>query len=451
MVSGAITTTLLGIDLPIGLDVETDAVRVDLLAELELVKNIAAGLQAQLAVDLDRSVRSQDAAAGVPAERRGRGVAAQIGLARAESPHRAAQLLGLAKDLATDLPLTRAAMREGRLSEYRATLLARETGCLDSHDRQHVDEQVMGEDDTYLLGTRQLAAEIRRRVYAADPAAVARRAAKAAADRCVTVRPAPDTMTYLTAHLPVAQGVAVYAALIQAAAAAKAEGDERGKGQLMADILVERLTGQAAAPEVPLTIDLVISDQTLFGSGPEPADVPGYGPVPAQTARDLIADALDAETLTYLRRLYTDPAGHLVAMSTRQRFTTEGLSDFLRLRDQGTCRTPWCDAPIAHDDHIDPAGNDGQTTSSNTQGLCQACNHAKQATGWRPTSRPRPRRRVPAHRRDHHPHRPPTSINRTPTTDSSQADDPGPLQARARQLSSHLCARRRVSELLSAG
>jgi hypothetical protein len=31
----------------------------------------------------------------------------------------------------------------------------------------------------------------------------------------VTIRPAPDTMTYVTALLPVAQGVGVYAALEQ--------------------------------------------------------------------------------------------------------------------------------------------------------------------------------------------------------------------------------------------
>ncbi|MGA8257133.1 MAG: hypothetical protein WB767_11230, partial [Nocardioides sp.] len=178
-------------------------------------------------------------------------------------------------------------------------------------------------------------------------------------------------------------GVAAYAALVEAALAAIAEGDERGKGQLMADILVERLTGQAQAADVPLTVDLVISDQSLFGSGSEPADVPGHGPVPAQTARNLVADALDSETLTYLRRLYVDPHGNLVAMSTRQRFTTKGLSEFLRLRDHGICRTPWCDAPIAHNDHITTANNHGETTAANTQGLCRACNHAKQATGWR--------------------------------------------------------------------
>jgi hypothetical protein len=43
--------------------------------------------------------------------------------------------------------------------------------------------------------------------------AVVDRAAKAEEDRTVTIRPAPDTMTYVTALLPVAKGVGVYAAL----------------------------------------------------------------------------------------------------------------------------------------------------------------------------------------------------------------------------------------------
>ncbi len=47
----------------------------------------------------------------------------------------------------------------------------------------------------------------------ARPTAAVRRAARAAGDRRVTIRPAPDTMTYLTTLLPVAQGVAAWASL----------------------------------------------------------------------------------------------------------------------------------------------------------------------------------------------------------------------------------------------
>src|SRR5580704_5232653 len=54
---------------------------------------------------------------------------------------------------------------------------------------------------------------------------------------------------------------------------------------------------------------------------------------------------------------------------------------FLRLRDQ-VCTTPYCEAPIRHADHIDPAAHGGRTSLQNGQSLCEACNYAKQAAGW---------------------------------------------------------------------
>ncbi|GAB2938357.1 hypothetical protein GCM10027047_38580 [Rhodococcus aerolatus] len=162
----------------------------------------------------------------------------------------------------------------------------------------------------------------------------------------------------------------------------------------MADLLVERVTGQARAEDVPVAVDLIVSDATLLGAGAEPAVVSGCGPVPAQVARELVADALDAEVPTWLRRLYADPAGQLVALSTRQRFTADGLSALLRVRDQGLCRTPWCDAPARHDDHVVPHARGGRTDATGTQGLCEACNHAKEAAGWAARTVPGPRHTV---------------------------------------------------------
>jgi HNH endonuclease len=75
-------------------------------------------------------------------------------------------------------------------------------------------------------------------------------------------------------------------------------------------------------------------------------------------------------------------------MDSKARAFPRLLAVFLGLRDQGTCRTPWCDAPIRHGDHVVPVERGGQTSGPNGQGLCAACNHAKQAPGW--TARPRP-------------------------------------------------------------
>ncbi len=377
--------------LPRGRDVATDAERVDLLTRLEDLKNTICAVQADLAVDLEASQRAQQAAAGMPAARQGRGVAHQLGLARRESPHRGQVLLGLAKTLRAELPHTHAALRTGRLSEFRATLIARETACLSLEDRREVDQAVCADPATLDgVGTRQLLGMLRGHAARLDPAAVARRARQAEADRGVSLRPAPDTMSYLTGALPVAQGVACYAALLKAALAAKAEGDERTKAQLMADVLVERITGQTRAPDVPVTVNLVLSDTALFGGGHEPADVPGYGPIPAEIARHLAAHSLSSEATTFIRGLYANPGGRLVAMTSTQRLHSEALAEFLRLRDQGICRTPWCDAPIAQSDHIDPHETGGETSAENGQGLCQACNLAKQAPGWNQTTVPGP-------------------------------------------------------------
>ncbi len=379
---------------PSGDAVVTDAARVDLITELEALKSAACALQAELAVDLDASVRSRDARQGVRPERQGRGVAQQIALARHESPARARVLLGLAKDLATDLSCTHTALREGRINEYRAQIIATETGCLDREGRAVIDEEICGTRDdgtspADTWGTGQLGGEIRNRVQTADPAAVVRRNSKAENERRVSIRPTEDTMVYLTGLLPVTQGVKAFAALTKHAESLISQGDERTKGQIMADLMVELITGQTTAADVGLTVDVIISDDTLLGAGNQPATLPGAPgapTIPAQIAREIIAHALRAETITYIRTLYADPTGRLVAMTNRQRFVADGLADFLMIRDQGICRTPWCDAPIRHHDHITPAAHGGETSEANTQGLCQACNHAKQADGWTQTT-----------------------------------------------------------------
>lgn len=68
-------------------------------------------------------------------------------------------------------------------------------------------------------------------------------------------------------------------------------------------------------------------------------------------------------------------------MESRSRNFPTGLTRFIGLRD-GTCRTPYCDAPIRHTDHAIPAARGGLTSAANGEGLCEACNYAKEAPGW---------------------------------------------------------------------
>jgi hypothetical protein len=379
---------------------------VDQLRELEDLKSAAAALQARIAVAFDLAQRRTQRAAGVPAPELGAGVGAQIALARRESPARGSRLLGLAKALVTEMPHTLAALDSGQLNEWRATLLVRETACLAAADRCAVDEELAADTGTFTgAGDRTIVAAARAAAYRHDPRPVTARASHAATDRHVSLRPAPDTMTYLTALLPVAEGVAAYTALSRHADTLRAGGDPRGRGQLMADGLIERLTGTPAGI-TGIEIQLVLTDRTLFQGDSEPARLPGYGIVPAGWARELIkgrttgpGTSASASTgspgipgnpalQAWLRRLYTAPgAGDLVAMDSRARLFPAGLRRFLQARDN-TCRTPYCDAPIRHMDHILPWAEGGTTTATNGAGLCEACNHTKETPGW--TARPQP-------------------------------------------------------------
>jgi hypothetical protein len=194
-------------------------------------------------------------------------------------------------------------------------------------------------------------------------------------------------MMNVCALLPVTEGAAVMAALTKAADAGRAAGDDRSRGQLMADTFVERITGQTKADQTPIEVQLVMTDCSLFGDDPTPAWLSGHGPVPAAFARTLLRDH-DDDTLAWLRRVFTDPVTGLVSsVDARRRLVTGPLRRALVIRDQ-SCRTPWCDAPIRHADHVVSFEDGGETSAANTQGLCEACNYAKQAAGWR--SRPGP-------------------------------------------------------------
>ena len=119
---------------PVDPDVD-EAALVARIDELERVKSAAAAGQARAAAALDERRRADQAAAGVPAAQRGRGVASEVGLARRDSPARGSRYLSVAKALAHDMPHTLAALECGALSECRATLIVRETAGPSAQDR----------------------------------------------------------------------------------------------------------------------------------------------------------------------------------------------------------------------------------------------------------------------------------------------------------------------------
>ena len=362
-----------------------EAALIEQIAWLERVKSAASAGQARAAAALDEKRRADEAAAGVPKATQGRGLASEVALARRDSPVRGGRHLGLAKALVHEMPHTLAALECGALSEWRATLIARESACLEVEDRRRLDAELCA-DVSKLdgMGDARITAAAKEIAARLDAQAVVDRAAKAEADRTVTIRPAPDCMVYLTALLPVRQGVGVYAALKRQA---DTTFDDRSRGQVMADTLAERVTGRAADEPEPVALNLVMSDQALWGQDNAPAVLEGYGPIPASLAQRLMRDAVvDKRSLATLRRLYRHPkSGSLVGMESRSRLFPKGLAAFIGVRDR-TCRTPYCDAPIRHRDHAVPRNRGGPTSVLNGLGECERCNYVKEAPGWRVTA-----------------------------------------------------------------
>ena len=375
------------------------------LRALEELKNAVAVRQARLAVAVHETQRAADVPRDISVAATAREAGTRVALARRCAPHLGSRLLGLAHAVVEEMPHIREALAAGVISEWDATALCRETACLTRPDRAAVDAAIA--DQLGTVSHQRLETSAREHAYRLDPEAVTARRARAERQRRVSLRPVPDCMTRLSALLPVKDGVACYAALSAVADATATA--EHPRGQLMADTLVARVTGHPSATAaggtddnaadsatddggvstadtqgvragmsaggVGVNVNLVMPFDTLTGD--TPAHLAGYGPIPADLAREWIRCA-DADQKLQVRRLFSFPGtGDLVGMNSRARTYSGLLAMFIRLRDQ-TCRTPFCNAPIRHIDHIVSHAAGGPTSERNAEGLCERCNYDKE-------------------------------------------------------------------------
>jgi len=188
-------------------------------------------------------------------------------------------------------------------------------------------------------------------------------------------------MSLLTGYLPAEHGVACLKALRDHTDTVKAAGDPRCRDQIMADTLVERLTGRAHATDVNAEVQIVMPLDTLLDvNHPSPADLEGYGPLPADLARDLIATS---KGRLWWRRLYASPAGGPIVGGDPYRRRFHGhLRQLIMWRDR-QCRDPFCEAPIRHIDHIQRYTDNGLTIFPNGRGECERGNYAREMPGWK--------------------------------------------------------------------
>jgi len=283
-------------DLDNGVDIAAmdDSERLHLLRASEELTRALAALSVRTQVAFARSQVEQQAAAGIPVRKRGLAVADDLAAARKTSPSLGSRELTSARALVHEMPLTLQALADGTISAYQARIITEATTCLDQADRAEVDERLQ----SALPGASnaEIGKAVRALVYELDPAGFVNRARKAAKDRGVSVRPAPDVMALLSARLPAPQAIACYQALRSHALAARASGDPRTINQLMADELCSRLTGRTVVDGIDVEVGLLMTDAALFDGASDAADLEGYGPIPAEMARDLLRQRSTAAT-----------------------------------------------------------------------------------------------------------------------------------------------------------
>lgn len=299
-----------------------------------------------------------------------------------------------ARRLVESMPRMLSSLANGKVTSAVAHATASASAPLDDLQRRQVDEILFERmprmDGAGVKRWRKVVAGV---IGELDPQGAAARHQAARKDRHVSFTEGEHGMATVSAHLPALDAKLAHKRLSLEAERRRADGARVGHGALMADAFTDTLLGREGGME-PVTLELgvMITDRALLS--PEHGDVAhieGYGPVPAEAVREELRAALtepadpakdrfgpDGPQLrVVMRRLYTHPTtGELVAVESRGREFPPAMKRFLNWRD-GTCRAPFCDAPVRQYDHIVPASEGGATTADNGQGTCAYCNLSK--------------------------------------------------------------------------
>jgi hypothetical protein len=264
-------------------------------------------------------------------------------------PLRTAQTrLAQATTLVRELPRTLAAVAAGSISAAHANVLAEAVWRLPADPELAAALERAVLPPVLAAGcvtVPQLKRRVRRAVLALDPATAEERHQRAVADRRVEFQPGEDGMASLTALLPAPEAQLIYTRLTAATALLPSQ-DSRTLDQQRADLFVDAVLSGLPADALPMVqgrrpaIHVVVCADTLLGLDDQPAQLTGYGPITAGTARRLAAE----ESGTW-RRLLTDPdTGALLDISARRYRPPQRLRDYLSARDD-TCAFPTCQQP----------------------------------------------------------------------------------------------------------
>lgn len=310
--------------------------------------------------------------------------AAALSVATQVAANTAKSHLSEAIQLSHRLPATLAALRNGQINRTTATAILDETAGLDPPECAKVENSLFPAAHEQFPAQARAAA--RRAVLAADPDAARRRAEQARQQRRVQHTAARDGMGWLSALLPAQTSNAIFA-VIDAHARALADAstdtgtgaaDARGIDERRADAFADLILNppHRPAPQITVHLHIVATAGSLIGVCDEPAELAGHGPISADLARTLAADAVWS-------RILTDPAGQILDTGARQYRPSAATTRRVKSRDRH-CRFPGCRRPVwaADLDHSHPHSKGGTSDHTNLAALCRYHHRVKHLPGW---------------------------------------------------------------------
>lgn len=314
----------------------------------------------------------------------------ELAFALAWTEYKAADLVSTALSTVDKTPAMLAAMLAGQADLDKARMVADELADVeDPEQARAIVARLLPELDR--CTTAQLRVRARRLVLTVNPDLVRQRHAKAVQQRSVSHQEYGNGTASLSAwYLPKDKAAAAWEHIDAIARATRTGGDPAGRGidQIRADVFADLLAGVdpnlagAATPAARKgVIHLSIGLTTLACVDDEPGEIAGFGPVPADLARQI---ATQLATTADWRYAVIDDNGDLAAEGRLRYRPTAAQTAFIRTRDR-TCRAPGCRKPAmnCHIDHNLDWAHGGPTLIANLCNLCAAHHGGKHKGGYR--------------------------------------------------------------------
>jgi len=293
----------------------------------------------------------------------------------------ATRLVTESRALTKRLPATLDALATGDISYRHAAIVI--DNCQSLPDEAWADFELAVLPASRRLNAPRFADHARRRRERHHPESLRTRRLAALDRRSVGIEPGRDGMAWLSLYGPAEKVVAIDDRLDRLAAGMRSPDDPRTFAQRRADAFCDLLL----RGEVPGTLPTGIRPQvlvtvpvlTLLGFDDEPASLEGYGPIPADVARVLAADAPS------FVRLLTHPETGAVLSVGRDRYVVPAdMRLFLRARDE-FCRGIGCGhrAATSDIDHGQEWADGGATAVDNLAHLCRGDHTRKTRLRWK--------------------------------------------------------------------